>query len=338
MVAADKLLGAVRAMVVTVDGRGTIVDARGPIEEYLHHRPDECIGRRATDFVAEEDVDLLWAGFGQAPEQTEVRYPVPFRITLVGRDRQEVLVDVLVTNALQDPEISGWVAVLVPHRAMATVTEPLELLLADEPLPVVMTAALRALSGPTPAGWAPFSVALCYRFGDAERCEDCRDERCSACRAGVVAVPGVPAPLLDAIHSCAATEVVPLWRNMPVGTLRDVQLDELPLLVTAVARVHGLVAARVATIEVEGRVEAALLSFYDERSWARAQGHWRQRWERVVQVLAVALHHRRAQHRLQLAATHDGLTGLANRQHFLAALHAYRGQVAVLYVDDRQMF
>jgi diguanylate cyclase (GGDEF)-like protein len=76
-----------------------------------------------------------------------------------------------------------------------------------------------------------------------------------------------------------------------------------------------------------------LLSLYDARSWARDQGNWRPRWERVVQVLAVALNHRRVQHRLELADTHDGLTGLANRQRFNDVLRAFRGELSVLYVD-----
>ncbi|MEZ5236666.1 MAG: sensor domain-containing diguanylate cyclase [Acidimicrobiales bacterium] len=326
---ADKLLGAMRAMVVTVDGAGTVRDVRGPLEELLGRRPDELLGRSLARLVAEEDLDLLRDGFGPLPVPGAVHQPAPFRLHLLTVDGGRLPVDVLVSNLPDEPEVAGWVAVLVPRQAMATITEPLELLLADAPLEEVMRAALRALRGPAPAGRAPFAVALCHRLGDGAALED----RSGGARRGVVAGDGVPAALLDAIGSCDATEVVPLWRTIPPGTVRDVELDELPLVVTAVARVHGLVAARLAAVEVDGRVEAALLSFYDERAWAHAQGPWRRRWEQVVQALAVALHHRQAQHRQRLAATHDGLTGLANRRHFMRALDAHRGDVAVLYVD-----
>ncbi|MGD9753901.1 MAG: PAS domain-containing protein, partial [Acidimicrobiia bacterium] len=83
---ADKLLGAMRAMVVTVDGAGTVRDARGPLEELLGRRPDELLGRSLAQLVAEEDLDLLRDGFGPLPVAGAVRHPAPFRLHLLRGD------------------------------------------------------------------------------------------------------------------------------------------------------------------------------------------------------------------------------------------------------------
>ena len=49
-------------------------------------------------------------------------------------------VDVLVSNALDDPDVGGWVAVLVPHRDLTTVIEPLEVLITGASMQEVLAA------------------------------------------------------------------------------------------------------------------------------------------------------------------------------------------------------
>lgn len=329
VVGADELVDAMATLVVVVDGAGTVTALRGPVKEWLGLHAGDVIGRPATDFVASEDSELVGRGLvGADGVHCTTSHPAPFRLTLVGPGGLRVVVEALVTNALDDPAIAGWVAVLVPHRALTTVVEPLELWLDGADLDVVLRGALRALTSPNPSAGVEYSISWSERFDDIDL-EPARIGR----RDAVVAVAGTPEALLEAIRSCARTEIAPVWRTEPPGTLRPLGLDELPLLVSAMARAHGIVGARMATVEVEGRTEVALLSFFDERAWESAHGGWRQRWQRVVRVLEVALTHRRAQHRLELAATHDGLTGLANRSRLLELLHSVHGEVAVVYVD-----
>lgn len=329
MVGADRLLDAMPTVVVAIDGAGVVRELRGPVLEWLGLRADEVVGRAATDFVAPEEAVLLQQGLVTPDrERCSTPYPTPFRLTLLGAAGRSLVVDALVANALAEPTITGWVAVLVPHRVLTTVVEPLELWLDGAGLDAVLDGALRALTPPSATPGVQWSVSWSERFDDIDL-DPARIGR----RDAVVAVAGTPETLLEAIRSCARTEIAPVWRSEPPGTMRTLDLDELPLLVSAIARAHGLVGARMATVGVEGRAEVALLSFFDQRAWELAHGGWRQRWQRVVRVLEVALTHRRAEHRLELAATHDGLTGLANRSRLTQLLGSVREEVTVLFLD-----
>jgi len=306
-----------------------VTDLRGPIESLLGGRPADWLGRPAGDLVAEQDREVLARALAVRVDATPpVRHPVPFRLALAGPRRTRVEVDALVTMAFDDPAVDGWVLELIPHRSLTSVSEPLELLVAGAPLPAVLASAARALAAPDGGSGRQHTVLLGDRLHDGPAAR--------AARLGndaVVADPDTPPGLLEAIAATANTGVVPLWRLATPGTRRDLSLDELPLLVSAIARAHGLGHAHLATVEVDGQVEVVLLSFFDDTRWACAQGNWLQRADEVLRILALILTHRRAQERLELAATHDGLTGLANRARFSEALDAYRGDVTVLYAD-----
>lgn len=336
---ADGILAAMRIPVLVVDRSGIVRDGRGPIEAMLGIGARELIGRSVGEVVLAHDhrddrqAGTLPAGPGrlwgiEGGGEAAVRQPVPCRVVLVRADGQRVGADALVTAAFDDPGVNGWVVALVPHRSMTAVSEPLELVLGGAPIESVLTSALRCLAAPADGAGRLCTVALGDRLHDLVL-----ERQAQVTRDALLADPDTPDDLLDAIGACANTGVVPLWRLAAPGTNRELDLDELPVLVVAAARARGLVAARLATVDVEGRVEAVLLSFFDDRAWSVMQGNWRQHADQVTGTLALALTHRRSQERLELAATHDGLTGLPNRQRFVDALDRYQGEVAVLFVD-----
>ena len=129
----------------------------------------------------------------------------------------------------------------------------------------------------------------------------------------------------------------PWARAMQSGADQHADCDDLPAPLASLARAEGLAACWVHPISVgaDDRPEAAVIAW---RPFAGPpQRFSRLTIDRGGQLLRLVLQWDRSQRMLEFAATHDPLTGLANRQSFRDRLatvsRAREGRAAVLYLD-----
>ena len=114
-------------------------------------------------------------------------------------------------------------------------------------------------------------------------------------------------------------------------------LDEMPPALAALARARGLVSCWVHPVDVPGddRPSAALVMFRPVDG-IPTRFTWRA-VHRTGRLLRFTLQWDRSHRALEFAATHDTLTGLANRTAFVARLDEIaklaEGQAAVLFID-----
>jgi diguanylate cyclase (GGDEF)-like protein/PAS domain S-box-containing protein len=139
-------------------------------------------------------------------------------------------------------------------------------------------------------------------------------------------------------HMLAADGATPWARAIDAGTdIWAVGPDELPPALAALAAAEGYEACWVHPVTTPGDLQpvAAIVI------WRREPGPpTRFTWAtvtRVGQLLRLTLQWHRSHRALQYSATHDHLTGLANRASFLerlaAVASASEGRAAVLFVD-----
>jgi diguanylate cyclase (GGDEF)-like protein len=127
------------------------------------------------------------------------------------------------------------------------------------------------------------------------------------------------------------------WEDLTPGQLASVAADDLPPGLAAELRSDGYAGLRVGAISVLGEVGALLLAAEPGAVWH--SGRWspsmESHWRQLLELGTVAFERHRYQSRLVHAATHDPLTGLANRVRFFDELTriARRSDVAVLYLD-----
>jgi diguanylate cyclase (GGDEF)-like protein/PAS domain S-box-containing protein len=146
------------------------------------------------------------------------------------------------------------------------------------------------------------------------------------------AVAGGPVDLL-------AVEGDTPWRRALVSG-EDVligDLDGLPRSVAALARAAGLHGCWVHPVAIAGESRpAAAVVIWRTRPGLPTRFSWTT-ITRIGQLLQLTLQWHRSHRTLQYAATHDQLTGLANREAFLARLDTVtrsgEGHAAVLFVD-----
>ncbi len=129
----------------------------------------------------------------------------------------------------------------------------------------------------------------------------------------------------------------PWTRALETGKDVAVDGDELSGPVAALARAEGYAACWVHPVTVPPDAEpVAAIVMWRTRPGRPSRFNWTT-VQRVGQLLRLTLQWDRSHRTLQFAATHDPLTGLANRQAFLDRLDAVAAsgedQAAVLYLD-----
>lgn len=329
IITAEEVLDHVRALVLGVDGFGTVQSAHGGAGGFLGHRTADFVGRNVLDYVAPSQLESVASYFvdaATAPVRT-VPMPMPFRTRVLGSDGVEHDVDVIPTGRRDaDGAMCGWVVVLVPLALEASAARSLDAELAGEPRGVVrrrlcdelgydndwgrlvwfyvdvsprggrVTASTghdvlgTVLQEEVDAGWAPW-CGLVWDVADA------------TADGGLQFEFDVP----DAVAAAADH-----WRVDD----RRLRLSCIPVHLGA-----DLVGAF---------IEIGSVPPEDERAIST---NVFQRVDRLVDVTRMLEERWRDQDRLLVAATRDSLTGVANRDAFHDALLGADESVVVLYVD-----
>jgi diguanylate cyclase (GGDEF)-like protein len=314
-----KLLGAIRPTILVLDSYGTVREVHGGASGMLGYQPEDLVGHNALEFVVASQQELIASFFLHSGDEdlSPVLYPVPLRATMITSSGDEALVDVICTGMLDDPEVQGWVAVLIPHQLLTSPYAPLEAIVAGRPTSEVFDLITDSLNADHPDGRLLHAYVLSDPVsGSFARLDGSLDK------------PRLRASVEALVHGDGMNK----WDQLTSPKMLTLTLDMLPYGVADVARGHGYTGARVMPIMVGDEVQAAILCF-DSMAHLPLYENMRQRFEHLVGVLEIALSHRASQERLTRAATCDGLTGLANRDRFRAAVDEAISDYTVLYVD-----
>jgi diguanylate cyclase (GGDEF)-like protein len=317
---AEKLLGLLRPLVIVVDGLGTIREAHGGMGGFLGWSADQFGGRSVFEFIAPAEhqsvATYLVGALGD--EIPTVDLPAPFRVALLGADAREHFVDVIPTGRPDDPEIWGWVMVLVPTELEATVSRSLDAEISGEPRDVVrglLTTELAMENAQYSSRW--FFVDL----ADAQQPTVTSQNEADAAEA------------LEREFRRASW--VP-WAAVAAGGFEIVSVRCLPGPIQVLCEQHSWCRMTVAPVFVGATLAAAYVAFTRVRFaepvdtvntnvGARIRG--------LVDATAMILERWRERDRLLVAASRDPLTGLANRDTLADALATDPHDAMVLYVD-----
>jgi diguanylate cyclase (GGDEF)-like protein/PAS domain S-box-containing protein len=296
-----------------IDHDGVIRWVGASVERFFGYRPEDLIDKRFDHIVAPGSVAAAYEAFSQIQDAFE---PTPWggvgtRVSLLHADGHEVSCELaaLTTQRTGLP----WYVVLVRQAGYErALDQAVEAMAGGAPLGEVLALVVSAVEHMVPET----GVAVCDRWtGDH-----------FAVTAG------------SATSLLAAQPASPWSRALATGD--DIFVEErsrLPGPLAALAKAEGYEACWVRPVALadEEQPGAAIIL------WRRMAGApTRFTWNTLLkagQLLRLVLQWDRSHRSLEFAATHDALTGLANRQSFqdrlVTVAKSRSGRAAVLYID-----
>jgi diguanylate cyclase (GGDEF)-like protein len=316
----NTVLSSIRPMIVVLDATGTIRAAYGGNGGALGYQIAELVGRNALEFVVpsqQERIATFFLESGDASLST-VSFPIPFRAHMVTASGEVTLVDVIPTGLSNDPDVEGWVVVLIPHSMLTSPYAPLEAIVAGRPIAEVFALICKALDADHPDG----RRLRAYVLADDP----------SGSGTGVHgAVCDMDDPLLAQVAE-AVSRSTNRWDDRRLREMQTLTLDQLGGSIARAAEALGFTGARLIPVFVGGDVAATIMCF-DNLAHTPLFENMRQRFQHVAGVVEIALSHHRSLEQLKRAAMYDSLTGLANRDEFHARTQAATDPYSVLYID-----
>ena len=303
---------------MVIDLNGVVRYASAGIGELLGVSPPQVVGATVFDWLHPGDFERAADSLVLSEEVGPMRYfPMTFRLR--HADGHDVELDVLAANHLDDPELAGVVLNLRRADERAQFFDPVHALARGASHGEVLELIASGLG----------------RGGEALRPAFIASDRDSAAGQfqlhSVRATVGVVADVREVLDGPG------LWEGLEPRQLRSLGVRDLPAGPGSHLRREGFGGLRVGGIGVSGDVVALLVSAEPARLWQA--GRWspamEEHWYQLLDLAAVAFERYRYQSWLVHIATHDPLTGLANRARFFDEVTrmASRADIAVLYLD-----
>ena len=314
-----RVLNGSRSVTVVMDLNGIVRYASAGIGELLGVPPSQVVGATVFDWLHPDDFDRAADSLVLSEEVGPMRYfPMTFRLRHAAGHHVEL--DVLAANHFDDPELAGVVLNLRRADERSQFLEPVHALARGashgEVLELIASGLGRGGEALRPAFIASAQDPSSGRFTQLH---------------AVRATAGILAVVEEVL------DVPAVWEGLAPRQLRSLAAADLPAGRGSVLIRNGFGGLRLGGIGVSGEVDALLVSAEPARLWQA--GRWspamEEHWHQLLDLAAVACERHRYESRLLHAATHDPLTGLANRARFFQELEriASRTDVAVLYLD-----
>ncbi len=316
-----RVVDASRSATVVVDLDGTVIFASAAVETLFGITAREANGASIVEWLHPDDVERAINSLAANQTHIGIRYfPMVFRIRHV--DGHFVEVDVLISNLLTDPVVRGVVLCIRSAQDRTQYIEPVRALAAGADHATVLR--LIALG----VGRGGHSQRPAFIAAD----RDVDSRRFLAVHA-VRADDRLVKLIVSYLDSVTAAESF----GSATEPLRSVASAELPNDLAKHVTQLGCAGLRSGAIAVGGEIVALLVSVEPAETWQ--DGSWTpsttDHWLQLLDLACVAFERHASQTRLVHAATHDSLTGIANRGHFFERLArlARRSAIAVMYLD-----
>jgi diguanylate cyclase (GGDEF)-like protein/PAS domain S-box-containing protein len=268
---------------------GTIRYAAASVEPLLGWKACEVIGRNMAEFLRPDQIELALETVAEIDELDRAGAGVPMVFAVVRGDGRTSWLEIGAMPMLDVPGVDGIVLRMQAWDAQHHFDTFLAALLADHPLPIVLSALSRSIAGSLQAEGA----AVHHGFDGA-----------AFAAADGDGVPAASLSLDDGPWCEAVLEGVPV----------NVEVADLPPALAGPALAAGLRSCWVVPVPT-GDVAPAALSVWRAAEGGPLIGH-RHVLERSTRYAELALVRTAEHQRLRYLAGHDALTGVANRVQF----------------------
>jgi diguanylate cyclase (GGDEF)-like protein/PAS domain S-box-containing protein len=320
---AARLLDRSRVATVVVSLDGTISYASDATGQMLGTSADAVVGTSIIDWLSPDELGRAIESLTAIAASPDAHnFPMVFRLRRA--DGRDIEVDVLANDLVADPAVRGVLLNVIREEDRTRYVDPIRALAAGldhaSVLRLVAAGVGRGGHSPRPAAvvaWADAATGIGNELYPARM----DDELLAAIR---TLVDG------DSDGIVRMRALVPRQRlSLPAASL--------PPGIAEVLSARDRAGIRVGAIGADGDAVGVLLAAEPTVVWAN--GEWTpsmvHHWDDLLDLGTVAFERHRWQSRLLHSATHDGLTGLANRAHFHDRLGRLgtRHDLSVLYLD-----
>lgn len=295
---------------IEVDGFGVVRAAHGGFGGFLGLDVPSLVGESVFDHMVPADAAELAQYFIESAGESfdTVSLPLPFRVELIGGDGRVHPVDVVATGRDEGEDTWSWVAVLVPTSLQASMSRPLDAIMEREPRVRVKTLLTEEFSVEN-QGYSSRGFMV---------------EPVDPSGVAVVAARVDDQDLSDEIARSIAHGWAP-WEGIAHAETESIAVEALPAGVRALVERRGWRRISVTPVHLDDAVVAAYLVMGRvpaDYEVGRVRSNVASRYRYLARATALILGAWRDRDRLEHAATHDALTGLANRRAFDSALAA----------------
>lgn len=310
----DRLVAGAPMLMMVVDEVGTVTWIGGAVTDLTGHDPAELVGTNILDHL---DLDWNPSAFDSieaALGGSGLQRPMLYRI--FRKDGSAFVAEVTANSQLDDPVVCGLAVYVRRWDERHLLDQVLENLASDAALDTTLELLTRVMGAET----LDADSVVMLRGADASFERAVTHLDCLGALQGMSATTGTP--WHDAAHRGA-----PVWRRV----------DDLAPDIRAVATDAGYRWCWAWPVFGPDRVEGCLVLW--RRPDEEPDHTCRMLLATLERVTGLVLQQQRAADRLRHAASHDPLTGLANRAQFMERLEDAlstdeRGPfVGVLYVD-----
>jgi diguanylate cyclase (GGDEF)-like protein len=339
----DEILRHVRPLVISVDGAGVVSEAWGGAGDFVGYRANDFLGRTVLDFVSADEREAIASYFIRMGGQPidAAAFPMPFRTSIVGADGSDHDVDVIPTTVVRDDGSRGWVIVIVPLSLESSVASALNAELAGASRGEVRQRLCEELGYENTTGrWRWFYVAI---DGSREVVHAPRTEGdVGAALQRAVDAGWRPWSTWRPSAGEGAADDIDDVDPVTLGLAAILTTCDPPADVAAVGRGDAPPGHELGLSWVPVDLEGDLVGVYLEARWvpptvpAPLRANAAARVDHLLDVTRLLAERWRDRDRLELAATRDSLTGLANRDVLNDAVRSARTPSAILYIDVDQ--
>ncbi len=314
-----KVLELVRPLVMVVDGWGTVLGVHGGCGGFLGHDLASLPGTNVLELVdPAEQAEIASNFLSQAGERVlTTLLPLPFRVNMMDVDGIGHPVDVIPTGQPDDPEIRGWVVVIVPLAMQAGPSRSLDAELAGASREEVKRLLAEELAVDN-VDWTTSLFLIDVSSG------------------AVISGRRTDTRLSEVVGDAIAEGWRP-WTEIGRGRWAfDTPIDDAPPTIRALATDDGWNLVEAAPVHAHGELVAAYVRVsrsFGQSPYDRVRTTGEARLRALVDVTQLLYSRWRDQDALRAAASVDQLTGLANRETLNGALALNEDSVAVIYID-----
>ena len=307
------VLDASRSVTLVIGIDGSVMFASRGVQDILGYPATWAEGRNILDYIHPEDVSRVVESLALADDNREIRY-IPMTILIRDNEENWVEIDIVSSNRLSDPEISGIIVNIQTAECRPAYSDPITAMAKNESHARVMQLIAQGVGRGghvrRPSFFVPIDAAA-----DSELNCSMPDHPISEHFKPEIFKLFVAEPI-DKVDVSEAGELLSVNRSeLPVSTLKLMDRWDIA----------GIRFAVIAPNDTPHEVTHYLVSLdyaLPETLWM--DGIWSptgvQQWQELMQYAGIALSHERNRIKLQRAASRDTLTDLFNRSEFVKEL------------------
>lgn len=311
---ARQMLDAARGVAVLVDEDGIVLFASDALRQVLGTSPEQLAGSHLEDFVHPDDLKVV----NDLMLITESSYGSLYPVRVRMRGDAEVWAEVDVSSAGRHDvdDQTGFLLSLAPIPAAFVYDDVLDSIVGGASLERVLTTVADSVNGPWSSLWA--SIHYAEDNGRFQK---------------VITTAGRET-FRRSIDTALQADDFCLWDPVSDNEERTFASRDFSDGIALASKHAGLAAARIIPCAT-GTWDAVNLVVWFENTFEMDEPAFQVRIDQLCRMIGLAMQREASDARIRWGATHDPLTGLANRSAFFRQLadNGAKPGAAVVHVD-----